>query len=124
MACIAAIAIPNLLRSRMQANERVAINNVQSIANAQKAFHDANGRYAETFGELVNANLLPGNWAEPKQGYRFELVGGKDTFTLKAEPVTPGRTGNRRFYRDQSGIIRCNATGTADVTSSPLGEAP
>ena len=38
IAIIAAIAIPNLLRSRLQSNEAAAIGNLKTIVGAQTAF--------------------------------------------------------------------------------------
>jgi type IV pilus assembly protein PilA len=45
---------------------------------------------------------------------------GWNLYTVTAQPVTPGTTGQRYFYSDQTGVIRLNATGTASATSAPL----
>jgi type IV pilus assembly protein PilA len=126
IAIIAAIAIPNLLRSRMQSNESAAIGNLRTINGSEVAFHSANSLYAVTFDELTTATppFLDGNWAAPKSGYTFTLGGGVDNFTANADPTTPGTTGNRYFYTDSSGVIRFSTAGAADATSTPIGETP
>ena len=46
IAIIAAIAIPNLLRSRIQSNESAAIGNLRTITGAQTGYSASNGNYA------------------------------------------------------------------------------
>jgi hypothetical protein len=43
-----------------------------------------------------------------KNGYKFVLTGTPTGYTVNANPVTPGTTGRRTFYSDQTGIIREN----------------
>ncbi len=46
---------------------------------------------------------------------------GVQSFQVQADPVSPGFTGQRRFYTDVSGIIRFTADGTMpSATSAPL----
>ena len=126
IAIIAAIAIPNLLRSRMQSNESASIGNLRTINGSEVAFHSANNQYAITFDELTTATppFLDGNWAAAKSGYNFALGGTVNNFTANADPVVVGTTGNRYFFVDASGVLRFSTTGTADVSSTPLGETP
>ena len=124
IAIIAAIAIPNLLRSRMQSNESAAIGNLRTINGSEVAFHSANNQYAVTFDELTTATppFLDGNWAGMKSGYNFTLGGAVTNFSASGDPSTPGTTGNRYFFVDASGVIRYSTAGTADVSCTPLGE--
>jgi len=124
IAIIAAIAIPNLLRSRMQSNESAAIGNLRTINGSEVAFHSANNQYAITFADLTTATppFLDGNWAAPKSGYNFTLGGAVTNFAANADPVVVGTTGNRYFFVDASGVIRYSTAGAADVSSTPLGE--
>jgi prepilin-type N-terminal cleavage/methylation domain-containing protein len=126
IAIIAAIAIPNLLRSRMQSNESASIGNLRTINGAEVAFHSANNQYAITFDELTTATppFLDGDWAAAKSGYNFVLGGTVNNFSANADPVVAGTTGNRYFFVDASGVLRFSTTGTADVSSTPLGETP
>ena len=65
IAIIAAIAIPNLLRSRMQSNESAAIGNIRTICGAQVAFNSANNAYSADFASLTGATppFLDGDWS-------------------------------------------------------------
>jgi type IV pilus assembly protein PilA len=123
IAIIAAIAIPNLLRSRMQSNESAAIGNLRTINGAEVTFHSANAQYAVPFDQMTTPAFLDGDWSQPKSGYSFTLGGTVDNFIANADPTTPGTTGNRYFYTDASGIIRYSTAGAADASSVPIGEA-
>lgn len=125
IAIIAAIAIPNLLRSRMQSNESAAIGNLRTINGAQTAFHSANSRYAATFDELTTATppFLDGTWGTvAKSGYNYVMVGTNDAYTANANAVQYGVTGSRGFFTDTSGVIRFAVGADADASSTPLGE--
>jgi type IV pilus assembly protein PilA len=64
IAIIAAIAIPNLLRSRMQSNESSAIGNLRTVIGAQVAYNAANSVYTTSFADLTGAtpSYLDGDW--------------------------------------------------------------
>ena len=140
---IAAIAIPNLLRSRMAANEASAVGSLRTIYTAEVT-------YSTTYPSLGFASLasLGGSAATcatatgatstgscliddvlastaVKSGYAFTAaVGGGSpavTYTAKALPSVVGQSGQRAFCSDQSGVIRYNGGGTAcSNTDSPL----
>mgnify|MGYP003572647360 FL=1 len=124
IAIIAAIAIPNLLRSRIQSTESAAIGNLRTVCGAQVAYASANSMYTASFDDLTTASppFLDGNWAVTKQGYDFAMGGDSDNFTCNADPSTLGKTGNRGFFVDASGVIRGAAGAAADGTSDPIGE--
>ena len=81
IAIIAAIAIPNLLRSRIQSNESAAIGNLRTLTGAQTGYSAANGNYATDFSQLMStANgpaFLLGSWGagQAKTGYVFTMSG-------------------------------------------------
>ena len=139
---IAAIAIPNLLRSRMAANEASAVGSVRTINTAEVTYSAAypdigfttvlsnlSGPSSTCTGAGANStqaclidNVLG---AGTKSGYTFKLAGGGGsnpnyTFTDTATPVTVGQSGQRGFFSDQTGVIRYDPTGAATVTSNPL----
>ena len=132
---IAAIAIPNLLRSRMAANEASAVGSLRTIDTAEMTF-------TTTYPDVGYANLASlGGTATAcatatgatsttacliddvlattavKSGYSFTTVAGGGapavTYTSLAVPSVVGQSGQRAFCSDQSGVIRYNATGTA-----------
>ncbi|MCX7927120.1 MAG: prepilin-type N-terminal cleavage/methylation domain-containing protein [Candidatus Omnitrophica bacterium] len=116
IALLAAIAIPNLLRARLAANESAAIAALKTIASSAHTYRAANPSYPANLSVLgsgnppyIDAILASGT----KQGYSFSLSGDTSGFTAYAFPITPGTTGNRDFMVDTSGVLmyRNNATG-------------
>lgn len=122
IALLAAIAIPNLLRARLNANESAAIAAMQTLSTAAQSYRSANPAYPEDLAALSNAappyidSVLAGG---SKQGYSFVLEGVTNTFTANASPLAEGTTGNRYFFVDTSGVLR-SASATADSTSTPV----
>ena len=133
---IAAIAIPNLLRSRMAANEASAVGSMRTINTACVT-------YSSTYGTgfpAALANLAPANPAtaaaadlidqvlagKQKSGYAFVYAAGAavggviPTYTLNADPISRGTTGQRGFFTNQTGVIRADATTAATGTSTPI----
>ena len=125
IAIIAAIAIPNLLRSRIQSNESAAIGNLRTITGSQVAYNSANGVYAATFDEMTTPTppFLDGAWGTgPKSGYDFALDGDVQCFGANADPAIQDRSGVRHFFTDCSGVIRFDPAAAATNTSQPIGE--
>lgn len=137
---IAAIAIPNLMRSRIAANEASAVGSVRSINTAEVT-------YSTTYPDVGFASVLsvlgnPGNLTAAastnailldnvlssgtKSGYTFVVAGNSGTtpnqsFTVTAIPITVDQTGKRSFFSDASGVIRYNTSGsTPTVTDNSL----
>jgi type IV pilus assembly protein PilA len=141
IAIIAAIAIPNLLRSRMSANEAAAAGAMRTISTGEvgyqaAAFRDVDGDGLGDYGSLANLSDPDGAGATPpyidqvlgggqKQGYIFTVVltdgaaAVPPAYTCTATPLTPGRTGYRQYFVDESGVIRYTADGTAVGADSP-----
>jgi len=105
------------------ANEASAVAHMKTIVVAETAYHAANGRFG-TLEELAGANppFIAGAIATGTvNGYAFaEAVMPSETeFAYTAAPVEPGETGVRRFYVDQTGIVRSTADGTTPTADSP-----
>jgi type IV pilus assembly protein PilA len=142
---IAAIAIPNLLRSRMAANEASAVGSVRTINTAAVSYNSIyNNGYPSTLTQLgttaatqascnasmfIDSVLTGGN----KSGYSFTMGPGSiavtappgcttagfvDGYYITAVPSSLGTTGTRAFCSDQTGIIRFNLGGAATAASS------
>ena len=124
IAIIAAIAIPNLLRSRMQSNESSAIGNLRTVVGAQTSYHASNNVYTTDFADLTGATppFLDGDWGVAKSGYTFTLGGSTSNFSCTGSAEEYGVTGGRGFFVDASGVIRYAEGADADATSLPLGE--
>jgi len=137
---IAAIAIPNFMRSRIAANESSSVQNMRNITTANVVYSSTYGiGYASTLAALgppsgaaqpssTNAQLIDEVLATgTKSGYTYSYTPGPpvngvvDSFQLMASPVTPGVTGNRYFYTDDSGVIRQNTSAPATVSDVPIG---
>jgi type IV pilus assembly protein PilA len=135
---IAAIAIPNLLRSRMAANEASAVGSVRTINTAEVTYSTtypsigfANlvslGGAASTCATtatstaacLIDATLAAGT----KSGYTFAATATGTApsvqYTATAVPVVIGQSGQRGFFSDQSGVIRYDPAGAIPTTASP-----
>ncbi len=138
---IAAIAIPNFMRSRIAANESAAIASCRNIVTAQVVYSSTYGiGYSNNLAELgpdpgggpataSHAALIDDVLAaSSKHGYRFDYFpvdsdgdGINEAFTLEAHPLNPGFTGERYFFTDQSGVIRADRNGPADANDPPIG---
>lgn len=134
---IAAIAIPNLMRARMQANETSAAAALRSIATVQVQYQSTyNQGYAPSLSALgpgsppsaTSADLIdPVLATGTKTGYTFNYSsvdndgdGKPEGFTCNADPITPGQTGQKYFYVDQTNVIRYSLTGPAGPTDPPI----
>lgn len=129
IAIIAAIAIPNLLRSRIQSNESAAIGNLRTITGAQTGYNSAHGVYAATLTDLTaetatSPAFLLGDWTVQKSGYTYTMSGtdSNNCYDSNADPVVIGRTGIRGFFTDCSGVIRAEDGAAADSSSDPIGQ--
>ena len=126
IALIAAIAIPNLLRARHNANEGAAVGNVHTLVAALESYRAAQTppTYPAVLTDLSGATppycdavLASG----ARQGYNFTYTrASASQYTLNANPATSGVTGTRGFFSDESGVIRVNQSGAAAVTDPPL----
>jgi len=135
IAIIAAIAIPNLLRSRMTANEGAAIGTMRTISSAQQQFQssaivaDASGMGTYALSTVVLGAQIPpfldsAVAGGQKQGYNFVTVGagavGAPTYTANANPIAMGSSGNRGFFVDESGLITFVQGGVATAGDPPV----
>src|SRR2546425_1144652 len=115
---IAAIAIPNLLRSKMAANEASAVGSLRSLNTACITYSTTYGSYPTTLASLgpaatassTTADLIDSVLASgTKSGYTFTFTGGGGTTNIIAAiPATGGTTGQRVFSAQSAGVIRAN----------------
>ena len=133
VATLATLAIPFYLRSRVTANETMAINSCRIIVASSQAYyasatpHTYPGTLAELAPPIANPPYIDAllgaatSTSSSKQGYYYlyERVSSQ-TYTLNAAPVTPSVTGSRYFYTDESGVIRVNPSGAAGPSDPPV----
>jgi type IV pilus assembly protein PilA len=125
---LAATAVPNYMAARARANEASAASSIRAIVSAQNLYRNTFGVYTElpSLGAdyLTDNRLAAGN----KSGYIFESAPGAGSaasieFTVEGTPQLafgPSASGARRYYGDQSGVVRFNPTGNADSASPPI----
>lgn len=114
---IAAIAIPNLLKSRQAANEASAIGSVRTIGTAQATYQSTAGggkSFATNLAALSNDGQVDTALASGgKSGYSFTSSGTAATsttpsiFDTTAGPQSTGTfgTGNRYFYSNETFVL-------------------
>lgn len=115
---IAAIAIPNLLKSRQAANEASAIGSVRTLGTAQATYQSTRGKgkdFAATLAALVADNAVDTALGGGlKSGFNFTCVGVASTsagvpsyFDSTAYPQSTGNfgTGNRSFYSNETYVV-------------------
>jgi type II secretory pathway pseudopilin PulG len=120
IALLAAIAIPNLLRARLNANESAALAAIQTVISGSVSYRGVNPTYPANLAALSGANppyIDSVLGAGAKQGYDYVLAGATNSFTVTADPQDPNVSGARYFFSDESGVIRYSLTGTATSNS-------
>jgi prepilin-type N-terminal cleavage/methylation domain-containing protein len=133
---IAAIAIPNLLRARMAANESSAVASIRTINTAMVTYNSSypTTGYAATLAALggaspcvsgiANACLIDNNLATDgtpagsgKSGYLFAATGGAQVngvntnYYATAVAITKNQTGVRSFCSFEDAVVRVDPTG-------------
>lgn len=124
IAIIAAIALPSLLRARIQSNEAAAVGNLRAVATGQISYHGAKGNYGD-FNDLLSKTppWVDGTWADGavKSGYVYTMpLIEANAFAVNADPQEVNMTGVKHFFVNASGVIRWNIGGPADENSEPI----
>ncbi|HWF37492.1 MAG TPA: prepilin-type N-terminal cleavage/methylation domain-containing protein [Candidatus Acidoferrales bacterium] len=147
---IAAIAIPNFLRSRMAANEASAVENVRTITTAAVVYSSTWGNgYPPTLDSLggpgTSATCDLSNLIDPilstapytKSGYVFSYTGQSGTAPLGGGCTAPGfngylvstvpqsgYSGTRSFCSSEPGVIHYDVTGSAITSQTTCNGLP
>ena len=122
---ISAISVPHLLRSKMSANETSALGRLTTLNNVLFDYWSNYDSYPTSLAGLDSANSLLASGAHG--GYMFTYNAGppdsngiSQSYTIRAVPASPGLTGRRYFFTDQSGLIRAGESDTSLVLGSPV----
>ncbi len=110
IALLAAIAIPNLLRARLSANEALAQGTLRTLSTAAETFATANnGNYPANEAALTGAVPPYINQAycgTTSSGYIFTCpTMGVGAYVFVATPVTDGSTGTSVFTMNTGGVL-------------------
>ncbi|MGH9357235.1 MAG: prepilin-type N-terminal cleavage/methylation domain-containing protein [Terriglobia bacterium] len=139
---IAAIAIPNLLRSRIAANQASAVESCRGISSSELTYVIM---YSAGYAASLSALGPPAGGSQPgpsaadlidsvvasgnKSGYAFVYTAGTQdsqghyqSYQVNANPIDAGVTGELHYYTDQSNVIRANLTTAASLSDSPIGQ--
>jgi prepilin-type N-terminal cleavage/methylation domain-containing protein len=139
---ILAMAIPNLIKSRMAANEASAIQSLRVLGTSEVTYAAIYGNgYSATLAALgpvppgalataSSAGLIDDLLARgSKSGYEFtytptllDATGRYNGFTIFANPQLVGLSGLDFYYEDETHLIRMNATAQAGSTDSLAAE--
>jgi type IV pilus assembly protein PilA len=142
---IAAIAIPNLLRARMAANESSAVASIRTVNTAEVTYNSTYPTVGFSpnlliLGGAIGAACVPGqntaclidsvlaNNGIPagsgKSGYLFTTGAGTQAsgvnvgYTVKAVPITINQTGLRGFCAEEDAVVRVDPAGVCSLTEA------
>ena len=113
IALLAAIAIPNLLRAKISANDALAKSTLRSLSTASETFATAlTGNYPAAITSLTGATPPYINKAyvgETVAGYEYTAPTlGTGGYSFVATPVTVGSTGTTTWTITTGGILTPN----------------
>jgi len=137
---IAAIAIPNLLRARIAANESSAVASIRTLNTAQISYNSAYPTvgFSSSMTNLAGTSCAPPSStgaclvdtvlaAGTKNGYTFAISGVSGTpaatYQFIATPISPNQSGTRYFCSFEDAVVRVNPTATistCDYSQTPL----
>ena len=139
---IAAIAIPNLLRARIAANESSAAASVRTIATAELTYQTAYGDYSSALAKLgpdtstgcstpssANACIIDyqlanaATTATAKSGYTFTATSPQTLqYFIAAAPATAGSSGIKNFCSAEDNVVRFDPTAAIGDRAACLGK--
>ena len=132
---MAAIAVPNYLRSRLVANESSAAQSLRTINTAAITYSStySNVGFPPSLAALGGVNPCTATSttacllddvlaAGTKAGYTFMYTGDGNTpsvtYTITATPISLGLSGQRMFCSDQTSVIRFEPSGAGCTEAS------
>ena len=130
---IAAIAIPNLLRARIAANESSAVAALRTLNTAQISYNSAypTAGYATALANLTGTSCAPPDSTAAclidtalaggtKSGYSFTLGNTSGTpvsqYSVAADPLVANQTGVRYFCSIADAVIRSSGSSVAGAS--------
>jgi len=117
---IAAIAIPNLLKARIAANEASAVASVRTIDTAAISYQLDKKSYPSDLAQLQQAGLIDATLASGlKSGYKFTYVSQGNSFFLLAAPVKAQNTGTRNFCSSEDAVVHFTKDNEECTVDSP-----
>ena len=119
---LAAIAIPNLLRARLNANDQAIRGDLRTFSSAMESYRAAQNPPGYATAELVLTTAVPpyldGTWtgAALRRGHAMTLASNGTTYSLVAASVSG--SSNTTYCINQSGVISVGTGDNAGCASS------
>ena len=109
IALLAAIAIPNLLRAKISANDAMAKATLKSLSTSSETYSSVNsGNYPTDVTSLTGATPPYSNASScgaTISGYAFTCTFSAGGYTMVADPVTLGASGTTTWTITTGGIL-------------------
>jgi|SwirhisoilCB2_FD_contig_41_7127006_length_674_multi_1_in_0_out_0_1 prepilin-type N-terminal cleavage/methylation domain-containing protein len=109
IALLAAIAIPNLLRAKISANDALAKSTLRSLSTSAETFATGNnGNYPTDIDSLTGATPPYINKAycgSTAAGFSYACGFSTGGYSLTATPVTVGTSGTQSFTISTGGVL-------------------
>ena len=139
---IASIAVPNLMRARISANESAAASQLRTVNTAEVSYSTAYpaagyGSLAALGGAIpctpssttacLIDNSLATNYAgKGKNGYMYTITlsNSNAQYDATAYPIAVGSSGNNSFCSIEDAVVRKDTTGGNDSTHDTCGGLP
>ena len=125
IALLTAIAVPNALRARLNANESAAKSTLKTIAIACESYRASQAVPAYPANSAALTGATPAYIdasvfvAGGKQGYVFVYTYvGASNFVCSAHPISANITGSNRFAVNESGVLRSDGGASAVTTEA------
>ena len=118
---LAAIAIPNLLRARVNANDGSVRGDLRAFSTASESYRAAQSppAYAALVGDLTGATppYLDSSWADvaTKHGHSLTYATSADGYTVTAESQTGDSS--TEYCIDHSGVLRLTTATASNACS-------
>ena len=109
IALLAAIAIPNLLRAKISANDALAKSTLRSLSTASETFATANtGNYPANISSLTGATppyIQVPYCGQQNSGFNFTCTMTSGSYVFVATPVTVGTSGTTTWTISTGGVL-------------------
>lgn len=135
---IAAIAIPNLMRARIAANESASVSQLRTLNSAETSYNTAYpfvgygtldhlGGAAPCTPSSTTACLIDQSFAtnyggKGKNGYSFAVtLPNAAQYVATTTPLTVGLTGVNSYCSTEDAVVRQDPTGVLNATEASCG---
>jgi prepilin-type N-terminal cleavage/methylation domain-containing protein len=135
---VAAMAVPNILRAKINANESSAVSSLRAIITAENTYSATYPTVGfstdlaslggssclaptSTSACIIDSTLAQStSTTNSKSGYYFTYAQDATVgYTLYADPAYWNHSGTKRYYTDASGQIHYNANNQTSSVSDP-----